>query len=187
MQINLKWAFIVIAIILAAHELDANPTFQLMCNGTDIPVFEQNDVPLTYNLNTYKYSRVSYTGQVLKLELFVQGFQFSDLDWDISPHSYKIKGVRNGNVLSFEIDRTGYVVIRLSKDQDFSKRIVLFIEEAEELPDGEFVNIVDVYGIDKTGAKNETIKLQEALDNTSGSGKTPLLSCGLVQVIYVEY
>jgi hypothetical protein len=44
-------------------------SFKLKSNGEAIEVFEQNDVPLSYKLNTYKYTRVVYNGQPLSLEI----------------------------------------------------------------------------------------------------------------------
>ncbi|MFT7036041.1 MAG: hypothetical protein ACJA2S_004568, partial [Cyclobacteriaceae bacterium] len=72
-------------------------SFILRSNGKSIPVKEQNDVPLSYNLNCYKYSRVTYDGKPLSLEIEASGFDFDNSDWDISPHSYAIKGKRKGD------------------------------------------------------------------------------------------
>ena len=146
-------------------------SFDLQCNGKTIKVNEQNDVPLSYGVNTYKYARVIWNGSPLSMEIEVSGFEFSNSDWDISPHSYGIKGTKKGDKLSFKINRTGYLVIRFKKDQDFTKRLVIFIEPPEVLPDGELVDIVKTYKVDNTGTKNETEKIQHALNENSGSGK----------------
>ena len=88
----------------------------------------------------------------------------------IDKNDNKIKADKSGNQLSFKMDRLGYVVIRFSQDQDFTKRLVLIFETPEVVPD-KTVNIVDEYGIDNSGQINETSKIQMALNNISGSEK----------------
>ncbi|MFY0653188.1 MAG: hypothetical protein JXQ96_14195 [Cyclobacteriaceae bacterium] len=161
-------------------------TIKLRSNGDHIPVMEQNDLPLSYGLNCYKYARVTYTGQPLSLEITTTGFEFDDADWDISPHSYALKGKKNGNKLSFTIDRIGYLVIRFSKDQDFTKRLVVFIEEPEKLPEGELVDIVKSYNVDNSGTKNETSKIQRALDEISGTGKVLYFPKGKYKTFMIQ-
>ncbi len=118
-------------------------SMKLQCNGVDIQVMEQNDVPLSYGLNTYKYARVTYTGTPLLLEISVSGFEFENSDWDISPHSSGISGAKQGDKLSFTINRSGYLVVRFDKNQDFTKRLVILVEPPDDLPEGELVNIVE--------------------------------------------
>ena len=146
-------------------------SISLRCNGEALEVREQNDLPLSHALNSYKFARVSYNGSPLHLEITTEGFSYGNADWDISPHSYGIEGLKKGNKLNFEINRPGYIVVRFSKDQDFTKRLLILVEEAEELPDGELVDIVRDYQVDNTGARNETDKIQQALNDISGSAK----------------
>jgi hypothetical protein len=146
-------------------------SFSLVSNGSSIPVWEQNDVPLSYSLNTYKYSRVVYTGKPLLLEIETSGFEFDNTEWDISPHSYGLQGKKQNSKLSFTINRTGYVVVRFSKNQDFTKRLVIFVEPPERLPVGEIINVVESYNVDNSGLKNETQKIQKALNEISGTNK----------------
>lgn len=168
---NMKWIATAVLLMLGGPFSALAQPIQLKCNNNSIPVHEQNDVPLSYGLTTYKYARVTYTGKSLNLELTVTGFEFSNTDWDISPHSYEIAGTKKGNTLSFSLNRTGYVVVRFKKDQDFTKRIVIFVEPPEETSDPEWVNIVDTYQVDNSGATNQTEKIQRALNEISGSGK----------------
>ena len=153
------------------HGFSEAQSFSLISNGRSVPVWEQNDVPLSYSLNTYKYSRVVYTGKPLLIEIITSGFKFENTDWDISPHSYELQGIKQNNKLSFTINRTGYVVVRFSKDQDFTKRLVIFVEPPESLPVGEIVNVVESYNVDNSGIKNETKKIQLALNEISGTNK----------------
>ena len=168
---NMKYFLIFLIFVLGLPGNSTAQSFTFQCNNISIPVLEQNDVPLSYGLNTYKYARITYSEKPLNVQVSVSGFNFSNKDWDISPHSYGIKGTKKGDKLSFTINRTGYLVVRFKKDFDFTKRLVIFVEPPEEFPDGELVDIVKKYKIDNTGNKNETEKIQQALDEISGSGK----------------
>lgn len=168
---KIRLTILAILLVIGSFGFSMAKSFKLLSNERPIPVMEQNDVPLSYGLNCYKYARVTYEGKPLALEIEALGFEFEDSDWDISPHSYGIKGEKKGNKLSFKINRVGYLVIRFSKDQDFTKRLVIFIEEPESLPKGELVDVVKTYNVDNSGSKNETTKIQRALDEISGTGK----------------
>jgi hypothetical protein len=168
-----SFAFIVIvfALFIGAKSESFAQNFQLKCNKQIIEVTEQNDMPISMELNSYKIARLSYNGLPLSINVTALDFDFIDSDWDISPHSYGIKGLKKNNELTFEINNIGYVVLRFSKDQNFKKRLVLLIEAPEVLPKGQIIDIVKTYGIDNSGFKNETLKIQKALDDISGSNK----------------
>lgn len=156
---------------IGCQEPNAQP-FQVTSNGESVPVYEQNTAPLSYGLDTYKYARLTYDGQPLSVQVEAADVEVGKDDWDISPHSYGIEGKKEGNKISFTIDRKGYVVIQFSKNQEeFRKRLVLFIEEPIAAPEGEQVDLVAQYGVDNTGQTNETDKIQQALDEISGTQK----------------
>lgn len=173
-------------LILLFPLLASGQTFELTCNGSTIPVLEQNDVPLSFNLKAYKYARVTYLEKPLRLEITASGFELSDNDWEISPNSYGIKGKKVGNKISFSINRLGYLVVRFKKNQDFTKRLVIFVEPPEKVPDGEIVDVVNKYNIDNTGTLNETIKIQKALDEISGSNKVLFFPDGLYKSFQLQ-
>jgi hypothetical protein len=181
-----RLTLITVLFLIGLASLTNAQSFKLTSNGNSISVMEQNDVPLSYKLNCYKYTRVTYDGKPLSLEIEASGFDFDNSDWDISPHSYAIKGKRKGDKLSFTIDRTGYLVIRFSKDQDFAKRIVILIESPETLPEGELVDIVKTYQVDNTGSKNETAKIQRALDEISGTDKVLYFPDGKYKTFMIQ-
>lgn len=160
--------------------------FSLQCNENPVPVFEQNDVPLSYGLNTYKFARITYAGSPVKVEITAEDFDFSDSDWEISPKSYRITGTKNQIQLYFSIGRTGFLVVRFSKNQDFTKRLVLFIEPPEIAPEGEFVDLIQKYGVDNSGESNETEKIQKALDENSGSSKILFFPDGLYKTFQLK-
>lgn len=186
MFIRIHVCVLVGLLTIVTSSLSFAQSFELLCNGKSIQVNEQNDVPLTYGLNTYKFARVTYSGKPLSLEIATSGFEFSNTDWDISPHSYGLKGVRKGNKLSFTIDQIGYLVLRFSKDQDFTKRLVIFVEPPEVLPKGELVDIVKSYKIDPTGTKNETQKIQQALNEISGTDKVLYFPDGMYKSFMLQ-
>lgn len=176
----------IIWFVFGAIDLAIAQSFELLCNKKTVQIHEQNDVPLSYGLNTYKFARVTYQGNPLKLEVAAHGFTVGHDDWDISPHSYGIKGVIKDGKLSFVIDRVGYVVLRFSKDQDFTKRLVIFVEAPDKLPKGELVDIVENYRVDHTGTQNETEKIQQALDEISGSGKVLYFPAGTYKTFMIQ-
>ncbi len=159
----------------------SSQSYTLTSNGQSIPVYEQNTAPLSYRLDTYKYARVTYQGTPLALEVEALGFQLGEEDWDISPHSYGVEADRIGNKLRFKVDRKGYLVIKFSRNpEDFKKRLVIFVEAPIDAPSGaELVDIVKEYDVDNTGQKNETEKIQKALDEISGTDKVLLFSDGV--------
>lgn len=186
MQDILKSYLFLNTVILISINISIAQSFELSCNGKSIQVNEQNDVPLSYGLNTYKYARVVYEDKPLSLEIEVDGIDFSNNDWDISPHSYKVDGLKNGQKLSFLIDRIGFLVIRFSKDQDFTKRLAIFIEPPEKNPKGQIVDIIKTYQIDTTGTKNETEKIQQALNDISGTGKVLYFPNGTYKTFTIQ-
>ena len=145
-------------------------SFDVFADNNKIPVIEQNDLPKSLGLSAYKFARIPYQGKPIKIKIEVSNFYFENNDWSISPKRYKINGLKSGNNLSFDINRLGYLVIIFKQNQDFTKRLILFIEKPDKLPENR-VNIVKTYGVDNSGYNNETKKIQAALNDISGSGK----------------
>lgn len=161
-------------------------TFQVHADGNRIKVFEQNDVPLTHGLSSYKFARITYTGKSVRIKVASSDLYNDDSEWSISPKRYKIKVEKSENQLSFKMDRLGYVVLRLKQNQDFTKRLVLFLEAPEVVPENS-INIVDVYDVDNSGQKNETSKIQKALDDISGSGSVLYFPTGTYKTYKLEF
>jgi len=186
MKNKIRFTILAVLFVIGTVNLSIAQSFKLICNGEKIQVNEQNDVPLSYKLNTYKFARVTYNGKPLNIEIEASDFEFSNKDWDISPHSYGVKGKKKGNKLSFEINRTGYIVIRFKKNLDFTKRLVIFVEPPEKLPDAGLVDIVEDYNVDNTGGKNETERIQQALNEISGSDKILYFPAGKYKTFMLE-
>lgn len=162
----LRGILIIVLIGISSHLVAQ--TFSLASNDMPIPVYEQNDVDNAYKLNSYKYAQLIYNGKPLEISIAVKGFNVGVGDWEISPKSYHVSGAMENNILRFTIDRTGYFVIRFAKNQEFEKRIVLFVDSPCSLPPGNIVDITKEYGVDNSGKKNETKKIQKALNDISG-------------------
>ena len=161
-------------------------SFEVYADNNLIKVNEQNDNPLDLGLSTYKFSRITYTGKPISINIKVTDFEFKENDWSISPKRYKIEGTKSGNSLSFSIDRLGYIVVIFRQNQDFTKRIVLLIEKPDQIPNN-IVDIIDIYGVDNSGHKNETKKIQRALDEISGSGKVLYFPPGTYKTFMLKF
>ena len=178
-------SFLLIFIYLLVFQLKAQ-TFKVFVDGNRVKVHEQNDVPLTHGLSSFKFARITYTGKPIKIKVESSDLSYNADQWSISPKRYKITGDKSGNELSFSINRLGYVVIRFTQDQDFTKRLVLLFENPEVVPE-KSVNIVDEYGIDNSGQMNETLKIQMALNNISGSEKVLYFPPGKYKTNKLEF
>ena len=161
-------------------------SFEVFADKNKITVNEQNDVPLSLGLSAYKFARIPYKGKSINIKIKVTDFDFKNTDWSISPKRYNLNGIKFGNTLSFSFNRLGYVVILFKQNQDFTKRIVLLFEKPELIPRNR-INIVDTYGVDNTGKKNETNKIQMALNEISGSGKVLYFPPGTYKTFMLQF
>ncbi len=180
----MRFLLLIFIYSLAFHS-KAQP-FEVYADGNRVEVHEQNDVPSIHGLSSYKFARITYTGKPIGIKLQSSDLDFNDTGWSISPKRYKIKGEKSGNQLSFRMDRLGYVVIRLKQNQDFTKRLVLLFEAPEVVPEKR-INIVDVYDVDNSGQKNETSKIQRALDEISGTENVLYFPPGKYKTYKLEF
>lgn len=164
--------FFILFFLMGIHQIIVSQTFTLTCNQIQIPVMEQNDVDLSYKLNAYKYCQLIYEGKPLKISVSINGYSVLPNDWEISPKSQNIEGVLENNTLYFTINETGYFVIRFAKNQDFTKRLVLFVDTPYPMPEGKIIDITQRYCVDNTGKMDETKRIQKALDDISGKNVT---------------
>lgn len=97
---------------------------------------------------------------------------------EISPKSYGIAFQKEGNQIRFRMEKPGYILVRINE----TEKIFLFAEKPEEIPDAKnSVNIVEKYSVDNTGKATETEKIQRALNEISGTGKTLYFPKGTYQ------
>ncbi|MDD3588029.1 MAG: glycosyl hydrolase family 28 protein [Thermoguttaceae bacterium] len=97
--------------------------------------------------------------------------------FNISPHSYGIKGELHDNVLKFSIDRPRKLIVTLNT----SHRLLLFANGPEKFPvkpdDAKVIRLAD-YHVDATGQKDETTTIQKAIDDTAKIQGTLYISKG---------
>ena len=95
---------------------------------------------------------------------------------EISPKSYGIAFQKEGNQIRFRIEKPGYIMIRINE----TEKVFLFAEKPEEIPEA-IVNLVEKYSVDNTGKTTETSKIQRAINEISGTGKTLYFPRGTYQ------
>ena len=178
--------FLFFFILLSFISRTNGQSFEVYADNNRVEVYEQNDIPLDLGLSAYKFVRIPYNGSSIDINIKVRDFEFKNTDWTISPKSYNLNGIKSGNSLSFSINRLGYVVVIFRQNQDFTKRIVLLFEKPEFIPENR-VDIVDTYGVDNTGNKNETSKIQKALDEISGSRKVLYFPPGVYKTFTLQF
>ena len=87
---------------------------------------------------------------------------------EIGPESRHIPFSHNRNSVEIKIEKPGYFLVRIND----SIKVFLFAENPEHLPEGgDAVDFGKIYHPDRTGNINETLKIQQALNEISGSGK----------------
>jgi hypothetical protein len=88
--------------------------------------------------------------------------------FNISPHSAGIKAVANGTSLTIAVDRPRHLVITVNDGE----KLLLFVERADQNApkprDRSVINVKDL-GIDDTGKRLETARLQQGIDRASAS------------------
>ena len=97
---------------------------------------------------------------------------------EISPKSYGIAFQKEGNQIRFRMEKPGYIMVRINE----TEKVFLFAEKPEEVPDAKnCVNLVEKYSVDNTGKVTETEKIQRAINEISGTGKTLYFPRGIYQ------
>lgn len=127
---------------------------KMKVNGEEIFVEDYKDI---------SYGRFAFEG-VCQIEITPD---YTVTSYDISPHSFNIKGTLAQNTLSFSLDRARKIII----DFNNGKRMFVFADDPEEnapkIGDEGVYNLMDYEGIDNTGTKLITEKIQAALDDVS--------------------
>jgi polygalacturonase len=97
---------------------------------------------------------------------------------EISPKSSVIDFQKDGNQIRFRMEKPGYIMVRINE----TEKVFLFAEKPEEKPDAKnSVNLIEKYSVDNTGKTTETEKLQRAINEISGTGKTLYFPKGTYQ------
>lgn len=138
------------------------PVNKLAVKSTDFSLQTEEKEIFVAQYKTYYYAHFELRSSLL---LTLKSSVPID-EFEISPESYGIIGKQDGNAIHFTIERPGYVMIRINKDQ----RIFILADKIQKALDAETVSILN-YDVDNSGDKVETPLIQKALDEISGTGK----------------
>lgn len=132
------------------------------------PQFEIKTTGKTLSVD--KFSKYYYSSFDLeKASMLTLYANVSILNIEISPlNDHVTFNLVDDKTLKFTLSEPGQYLIRIND----SIKIFLFAEKPINNSVDQFVNIVTQYNIDQTGKNNETLKIQQALNEISGSGKT---------------
>jgi len=157
-------SFLVSVAVVSAAPTPPNPralpssTYQVAVDGRDI--FTEKFADIHYATFTQ-----SGTQEIaVKFGSPITGF-------NVSPHSAGIAASADGAVLRFKLDRPRYLVVTLNEGQ----KLFVFAEPPlppAPRPGQPGVTSVADLGIDGTGRKLETVRLQEAIDRVAAAGGT---------------
>lgn len=87
---------------------------------------------------------------------------------EFEPKSYQVPFQISGNSVEFRLNKPGYHLVRIND----SIKVFILADRVKKIPSGvSVVNFISSYNPDITGNVNETQKIQQALDDNSGSGK----------------
>lgn len=88
---------------------------------------------------------------------------------EISPKIKRIPfNLVDNKTLNIRLSESGQFLVRIND----TIKIFLFAEKTIKTRDDQLVNLVTKYNVDPSGIKNETVKIQQALNEISGSNKT---------------
>ncbi|MDR1682061.1 MAG: hypothetical protein LBS25_01530 [Candidatus Symbiothrix sp.] len=140
--------------------------FQISLNGTNVPV--------STTFGVYEYAHFSFSGTI-NLTVTVQNDITS---FNISPLSYEIEGTANGKSLSFQLNQSRYLILKIN---NLPELIIAADNLETDIPASSgtgIYNIVSDYNADMSGnntsdaVNQNTSAIQQAINaaNTAGGG-----------------
>jgi len=146
---------LIICLSFSLSAFGQKPEFKVKTTGETLSVDE---------FSKYYYYSFDFENP-LRLTLF-SNISISDIE--ISPKNDQIPfNLIDNKTINIQISEPGQYLVRIND----SIKIFLFAEKPLINSDDQFINIVTRYKLDPTGNTNETIKIQQALNEISGSGK----------------
>ncbi len=138
-------------------------TFSLKVENISVPVTEF----VVKGAVQYHYAHFSFSGSV---NINIKAAE-SIISCQVRPEAFDISAHVNGSEAEFLITEPRYLVLYIN---NYEKLIILADPLETDPPDTsepDVINILD-YDVDSTGSTNETVKVQQALDdaNTNGGG-----------------
>ena len=150
--------------------------FSVKADGVEIPV-------VAYGSDWYDYAQFSFKDSEQPIEIEVT-YSAAITSYSISPLKEGIAGQVSGNKLTFTIDKSLYLILRLNGS---NKRLVITADPPEKdapAASGEGIfNVTEpAYGADRTGKESSYAALQKAVDDASAYGSVAGNPQGVVYV-----
>lgn len=166
-QIHLIWISVIL-IITVGCQAGSNtgfidyPVNRLAVKSPEFSLRSGKQQIFVSQYKTYHYAHIEWRStRDLTLESSIPV-----ADFEISPESAGIEGIRNGNSIRFTLEGPGYVMVLINGDQ----RIFILADGIPNEPEAEVVSVLE-YNVDASGSNLVTASLQQALDEISGTGK----------------
>lgn len=176
--------FLSTQIITGKMNFETSQVFSVKVNG--IEVFTQyyktvDDEKTTdgkgirWPLENVSVCHFSFTGKV-KIEVTCNK-PFTR--YNLSPERYKVPNARNGNTISFIIDKPGKFNINMDNDSVVNEQLFIFAELLEDKPDLKSPDVVNImsFGVENTGMKDNTELIQKAINGLT-PGQTLFFPAG---------
>src|SRR5690606_5650130 len=144
------------------------PGFRAAIGGVEVPVVNvcKFAVPVNYVRYTHPGAGTPVTVEITAPDA-VSHFV-------LSPRSKGIEATASGNVISFTADEPGYFILQIPNQQ----RMFVLLDppevDAPVLGDPAVLNVMDIPGMDNTGATDMTGPIQAAIDAASGAAQNIL-------------
>lgn len=135
--------------------------FSLKVNGLDV---------FTEQYKTYHYAHLK---TLRAFSVFLTSNEIISVI-KISPARFNISAAAGKTSASFILPGPGYYVVRINEKH----KLFIFAEPPDNEPAVNIVNIAD-QGIDNKGVRTETLAIQKAINDISGTGKTLLFPAGI--------
>lgn len=146
-------------LIPALGDAPLSEQFNVRINGKQAAVekIAKFDIPIHYT------QIICDSTSSLHIEIEVED---SITEYKISPQRMNIRAKVDNNRLSFDIDSVAYLLVRINDMEDLYLLIDSINEYSELVKGKEFINILE-FGVDTTGVKINTEKIQAAIDKAA--------------------
>ena len=162
--------------IYAQYEYRASEMFSMKVNGQ--PVFveyyktvpdEQGSAGVRWKLENVSISHFFFTGEV-EVEVTCNA---SFTKYNLSPKSYGIESTREGNTITFKIDRPIKLNINMDNEDIVNEQLFIFADGLEDKPDlssNDVKNILSYPGTNNSGKLEITSVIQNAINGLGNGG-----------------
>jgi len=140
--------------------------YTVTIDGVAAPVERVSQFEIPVN-----YVHLTHPGTPLQVEIAAaEAFT----DFTLSPKSRNIAATAAGNTLTFTLDQPGYFLLQIPGQERFFLLVDPPEVDAPQLGDPAVRNVMDIAGMDNTGAMDVTDLVQTAIDEASGATQNVL-------------